>query len=153
MDAFMKYLYSKPKDGDVFEDNYSMPIEVDENGLEDCVYSVQISEDSCRLQTVASITTPEGIEFLTILIGDGPLVTYSAFEESYILHADNKMIEEIMLKIVYNNTAENEKQKTTHEYYQRILEKTEISDANEIKSKSIDFHYTCSDTKRIVVHN
>lgn len=136
MDAFMQYVQSKPTPTTV--------------GV-----TSNILQDSCRLQTVASITTPEGCELLTILIGAGSMVNYLVertvmFEST---SANSKYIDDIKLSIMYKNTSKNGTQNTTHAYFQRMSEQTEISGVNETKSTSIDFKYECYDTERIVTHN
>ena len=136
MDAFMQYVESSPK-----------PTVTEGTAI--------IIRDTCRLQTVASITTPEGCESLTILIGAGPVVYYSvectnAWGTSIVATNFSEYINDIRLSIMYENTSNDGRQNTRHNYFKNIIERTESFTANEIKSTSIDFKYECYDTERIV---
>lgn len=134
MDAFMKYIRNRPMEGSqVFVTETNGPESV--MTAEEAEKSLSADTDSCRIETVASVTH-EGQETLTISIGSGTLVKYASATESF--SSDDALHTKTILTIAYQDESNRSAFESVHEYYKECLtEKGTTTSASRFSYKCI----------------
>lgn len=119
MDAFMKYIRNRPMEGSqVFVTETKGPESVMTTEEAEKSLSTDINTDSCRIETVASVTH-EGQETLTISIGSGTLVKFESATESF--SSGDTLQTKTLLEITYQDESNRSAFESVHEYYKECL--------------------------------